>query len=55
MNVPIETKNNMFGARIGDDDVSFFVIPKDLESRPMLRLVEMTSIDDPKYEDLPLY
>lgn len=55
MNTPVQTDNGKFGARIGDGDVSFFVIPKDMESRPLLRLVAITDIDDPKYSDLPLY
>lgn len=55
MNVPVETHEGKFGARVGDGDVSFFVIPRDLTSRPTLQLVEVVSIDDERYTDLPLY
>lgn len=55
MNTPVQTDKGKFGARIGDGDVSFFMIPKDLESQPLLRLVAITDIDDPKYSNLPLY
>lgn len=55
LNIPIETKDNMFGVRVGDGDVSFFVIPTDLKSRPTLRLVEITPIDNLMYAGLPLY
>lgn len=55
LNVPVETENGLFGARVGDGDVEFFVLPTDLKSRPSLRLVEVASVDDPKYETLPIY
>lgn len=50
-----ETENGMFGMRIGGEDVSFFVLSKDLETEINLKFVEMTKIDNPKYKDLPLY
>ena len=49
------TKNGMFGMRVGPEDVTFFVLPKDLKTEMNLGLVEMTDIDNPKYKDLPLY
>src|SRR4051812_4067778 len=41
MNVPVELLNGKFGVRVGDGEVKFFVIPKDLKSRLELRLVEV--------------
>jgi len=55
LNVPIKTHKGQFGVHLGDGDVKFFVIPKDLKSRPELKLVEVASVDDSKYKDLPLY
>lgn len=55
LNVPIEKKNGLFGARVGDGDVRFFVIPKDLKSRPSLEYVGIVDIEDKVYSDLPLY
>src|SRR3990172_637726 len=50
-----ETENGMFGMRIGDEDVFFFVLQKNLVTEMKLELVEMTKLDNPKYKDLPLY
>ncbi|MEK7447788.1 MAG: hypothetical protein AAB632_03310 [Patescibacteria group bacterium] len=50
-----ETENGMFGMRIGGENVSFFVLPKDLETEMRLELVEMVKIDHPKYKNLSLY
>jgi hypothetical protein len=50
-----ETKDGMFGMRVGPEDVTFFVFPKDLKTEMKLDLVEMTDIDNSKYKDLPLY
>lgn len=55
LNVPVEKKNGLFGARVGDGDVTFFVIPKDMVSRPLLELVEVTSINNSKYKDIQVY
>jgi len=50
-----ETEDGMFGMRVGPEDVTFFVLPKDLKTAMKLDLVEMTDIDNSKYKDLPLY
>ena len=50
-----ETAGGMFGMRVGPEDVKFFILPKDLKTEMNLELVEMTAIDNPKYQDLPLY
>lgn len=55
LNTPIETDNGVFGVRLGDGVVRFFVIPVDMKSRPVLELVTTTNIDDPLYSNLPLY
>jgi hypothetical protein len=55
MNVAVQLQNGRFGVRVGDGEVRFFVIPKDLKSRLKLKLVEVAAIDDPTYLDLPLY
>lgn len=55
LNVTVQKQDGKFGMRLGHQDISFFVIPKDLKSRPTLKLVEIASIDEPKYTDLPLY
>lgn len=55
MNVPVQLKDGKFGARVGDGEVKFFIIPKDLVSRLQLKLVQVTTINDPAYLELPLY
>lgn len=55
LNQPVETNEGLFGVRVGDGDVTFFVLPVDLKSRPTLELVEVTDVDNPKYTELPLY
>lgn len=55
LNVPVQRKNGRFGVHLGDGDVRFFVIPKDLKARPELKLVDVVSVSDPAYADLPLY
>lgn len=51
----IETFDGKFGMRIGSEDVEFFAIPFLHDREILLRLVEVTTEDDPKYADLPLY
>lgn len=55
LNVSIKKENGLFGARVGDGDVRFFVIPKDLKSRPSLELIDVVDIQDTNYINLPLY
>ena len=55
MNVPVQLQDGKFGVRVGDGQVRFFIIPKDLKSRLRLKLVETTKINDSKYQELPLY
>jgi hypothetical protein len=55
MNVTVELQEGKFGARVGDGEVKFFIIPQDLKSRLELKLVEVTDINNAKYSSLPLY
>ena len=55
MNVPVQLRQGKFAVRIGNGPVKLFVIPTDLVSRPKLRLIEITNVDDPEYKKLPLY
>jgi hypothetical protein len=55
MNVPVKLQNGCFGTRVGQGDVKFFCVPKDLTMRVRLMLVKVTRTDDPEYSDLPLY
>ncbi|MDP4038586.1 MAG: hypothetical protein Q8P54_01285 [bacterium] len=55
LNVAVRKKQGQFGVRVGDGKVSFFVIPKDLQSRPSLKLITVTTTQDKAYADLPLY
>lgn len=55
LNVPIVTQDGKFGVHVGDSDIDFFVFAKDMRTRPSLELVEITSINNPDYADLPLY
>lgn len=55
LNVPIETQEGKFGVHLGHDDITFFVLPKDLRSLLTLQLVEVTHIDNMQYSQLPLY
>jgi hypothetical protein len=56
MNVPVELDGSgAFGVRVGDGEVSFYIIPVDLQTRLKLELVEITDISNPHYQNLPLY
>jgi len=55
LNQPVETNQGRFGVRVGDGDVTFFVLPVDLKARPTLELVAVVDINDPQYAELPLY
>lgn len=55
LNVPVQVRDGRFGVHVGDSDVIFFVFEKDMHSRPTLELVEVTTLDDPNYPNLPLY
>ena len=43
-----------FAVRLGPIDVNFLVLPKDLEDKILLEVVEITNVDDEKYKDLIL-
>lgn len=55
LSAPVETLNGKFGMRVGDGEVEFFVIPIDMNAEVRLRLVELTTDGDLRYENLPLY
>jgi len=55
LNQPVVTSEGRFGVRVGNGDVTFFVIAVDLKARPSLELVDVVDINDPKYAELPLY
>lgn len=55
MNVPVRLLNSRFGVRVGNDEVKFFIIPRDMVSRLQLRLVKISTTDDPEYQEPPLY
>lgn len=56
LNEPVETTEaGLFAMRIGKDDVDFFIVPQDHQTNYQLELVEVTSIDNPKYAPVPLY
>jgi hypothetical protein len=55
LNQPITTSEGKFAVRVGDKEVTFFVLAVDLKSRPFLRLVEITDINNPNYAELQLY
>lgn len=48
--------NGMFRMGVRSDDVSFFALAKERGDQPVqLRLVEVTTLDDPRYTHVPLY
>ncbi len=50
-----EFRTNLdFAMRIGPGDVRFFILPKNLDKKIDLELIEITSEDDKKYKDLVL-
>lgn len=55
LQAPVQTLNGQFGMRIGPGDVEFFAVPLARAAEVELRLVEVTTIDNPRYPDLPLY
>lgn len=52
---PGQTHNGLFGMRVGDDPITFFVIAEDFSSNTSLELVELTSINNSEYDDVPLF
>ncbi|HSH31938.1 MAG TPA: hypothetical protein VK963_04705 [Candidatus Saccharimonadales bacterium] len=52
---PIRTRNGLFGMAIGGADVEFFALPLKRGTEVQLRLIEVTTIDNPKYANLALY
>jgi len=55
LNTPIQRQDGQFGVRVGDGEVKFFVLPKDLKTRVELELVQVTNTNDDKFPQLPLY
>jgi hypothetical protein len=55
LNQPIQTKDGMFGMRVGDSNVSFFALNQNPKINTDLQLVEVVNVDDQKYTVLPLY
>lgn len=52
---PLQTDEGKFGVRIGREAVWFFILDKNLETEPSLKLLEITTIENPQYNELPLY
>ena len=46
------TTNEMLGLRLGGGDVRFFALPKDINQKITLELVEVISEDNPQYPSL---
>lgn len=56
LNQPVETTaDGLFAMRVGKENVDFFIIPQDHQTNYQLELVEVTGIDNPKYDNVPLY
>ena len=43
-----------FAVRLGPIDTNFFVLPRHMEDKILLEVVEITKVDDDKYKDLLL-
>ncbi len=56
LNVPVETtEDGLFAMRLGPTSTDFFIVPEDHKTNYMLELVEICSVDDPKYGEVALY
>ncbi len=55
LNELIETQEELFGMRIGDNDVTFFLLARDPKTDTCLELVEVVEQNDARYATLPLY
>jgi hypothetical protein len=56
LNVPVETTDEgLFAMKIGNGDVSFFVVPRNHETNYTLELIEVTGVDNPAYANVNLY
>jgi hypothetical protein len=52
---PVQMRNGRFGMRVGPEDVEFYALAIAPALQVEMRLVEVTTIDNPDYSDLPLY
>lgn len=43
-----------FAVRLGPNDINFLALPKNIEDKILLEVVEITTVDDEKYKDLIL-
>jgi hypothetical protein len=55
MRSAVQTDDGKFGMHVGDGDVTFYVIPTDLQTSLQLKLVEVTDMSDSRYDELPIY
>ena len=55
LNELIETEEELFGMRVGDDDVTFFLVPRDPKTDTQLELIEVVEQNNIRYTTLPLY
>jgi hypothetical protein len=53
--VPVEHHNGLFRVKLGPSNIEIQAIPRYSNSVVELELVEVTAIDDPRYNELPLY
>ena len=51
----ITTEHGKFGMRLAPYAATVFVIANDMETELSLALITITTADDPKYDELPLY
>lgn len=53
---PIQPAEGMFGMRVGPDETAFKIRPDQKHRKPVeFNLIEVVTVDDPKYKNLPLY
>jgi len=55
LNEIIETEEELFGMRVGNGDVTFFLLPRNPKMDTQLELVEVVEQNDARYPTLPLY
>lgn len=59
LSVPVELNDSQFGVRIGPENSQMLLFPEIAESNSTqvlkAELIEVVDIDDPRYNDLPLY
>ncbi len=56
LNVPVETTTEgLFAMRLGAAPTDFFLVPQDHQTNYRLEYIETVTIDDSRYEEVPLY